>query len=139
MCAYTCTLQFSTPHCPSPMSLWISCCLWPKIYWTNPTLQANSYLYFRHQLYHLHYISTSRYNGFSCCSPKVHNVPLYVALIGPFMAVFPTTSICPPMAETIPFSSLHQSLTHVKHSDICGIINRSLHTLQMSTCSEGCL
>lgn len=65
-----------------------------------PLYQANSYLYFRHQLYHLHYISTSNYNGFSCV-PKVHSIPPIVALIGPFMAVFPTTSICPPMAETI--------------------------------------
>lgn len=131
--------QFSnTPHCPSPMSPLNIMCLWPKIYWTSPLYQANSYLYFRHQLYHLHYISTSNYNGFSCV-PKVHSIPPIVALIGPFMAVF-TTSICPQWQKPFHFHpTASKSLTHVKHSDICGIINRSLHTLQISTCSEGCL
>ena len=104
-----------------------------------PLCQANSYLYFRHQLYHLHYISIPNYNGFSCV-PKVHGISPIVALIGPFMAVFPTTVYALQWHKPFPSSSLCiKSLTHVKHSNICGIINRSLHTLQISTCSEGCL
>lgn len=90
-----------------------------------PLCQANSYLYFRYHLHHLHYKAphhpTPNYKGFLCV-PKVHSNSPIIALIGPFMSVFPTTLYVLQWQRPFPSSSLCiKSLTHVKHSNICGI------------------
>lgn len=90
-----------------------------------PLCQANSYLYFRYHLHHLHYKAphhpTPNYKSFLCV-PKVHSNSPIIALIGPFMSVFPTTLYVLQWQRPFPSSSLCiKSLTHVKHSNICGI------------------
>ena len=64
---------------------------------------------------------TPNYKGFLCV-PKVHSISPIIALIGTFMSVFLTTLYVLQWQRPFPSSSLCiKSLTHVKHSNICGI------------------